>query len=77
MPNGMQSSRKQQGERRKPPSATDAKTRDLFKKIGDTKGTCHTKIGTIKDENREDLSEQNRLRKEKVARIHGTIQKSS
>ena len=26
------------------------KTRDLFKKIRDTKGTCHAKMGTIKDE---------------------------
>ena len=25
------------------------KTRDLFKKIGDTKGTFHAKMGTIKD----------------------------
>ena len=28
------------------------KTRDLFKKIRDTKGTLHTKIGTIKDRNK-------------------------
>ena len=28
------------------------KTRDLFKKIRDTKGTLHAKIGTIKDRNR-------------------------
>ena len=27
------------------------KTRDLFKKIGDTKGTFHVKMGTIKDRN--------------------------
>ena len=27
------------------------KTKDLFKKIGDTKGTFHAKIGTIKDRN--------------------------
>ena len=27
------------------------KTRDLFKKIRDTKGTFHTKMGTIKDRN--------------------------
>ena len=27
------------------------KTRDLFKKIGDTKGTVHAKMGTIKDRN--------------------------
>ena len=28
------------------------KTRDLFKKIGDTKGTFHAKMGSIKDRNR-------------------------
>ena len=27
------------------------KTRNLFKKIRDTKGTCHAKVGTIKDRN--------------------------
>ena len=27
------------------------KTRDLFKKIRDTKGTCHVKMGSIKDRN--------------------------
>ena len=31
------------------------KTRDLFKKIRDTKGTFHAKIGTIKDRNCMDL----------------------
>ena len=33
------------------------KTRDLFKKIRDTKGTFHSKIGTIKDRNGMDLTE--------------------
>ena len=33
------------------------KTRDLFKKIRDTKGTFHTKMGTIKDRNGMDLIE--------------------
>ena len=33
------------------------KTRDLFKKTGDTKGTFHAKIGTIKDKNGKDLTE--------------------
>ena len=33
------------------------KTRDHFKKIGDTKGTFHAKMGTIKDPNRMDLKE--------------------
>ena len=32
-------------------------TRDLFKKIRDTKGTCHVKMGTIKDRNTMDLTE--------------------
>ena len=33
------------------------KTRDLFKKIRVTKGTFHAKIGTIKDRNGKDLTE--------------------
>ena len=33
------------------------KTRDFFKKIGDTKGTFHTKMGSIKDRNGMDLTE--------------------
>ena len=33
------------------------KTRDLFKKIRDTKGTCHAKMGSIKDRNGRDLRE--------------------
>ena len=33
------------------------KTRDLFKKIRDTKGTFHAKMGTIKDRNGVDLTE--------------------
>ena len=33
------------------------KTRDLFKKTRDTKGTFHAKIGTIKDRNIMDLTE--------------------
>ena len=33
------------------------KTRYLFKKIGDTKGTFHAKMGTIKDRNSMDLTE--------------------
>ena len=33
------------------------KTRDLFKKIGDSKGTFHEKMGTIKDRNGMDLTE--------------------
>ena len=37
-------------------------TRDLFKKIRDTKGTFHAKMGTIKDRNDMDLQKQNILR---------------
>ena len=33
------------------------KTRDLFKKIRDTKGTCHAKMGSIKDRHGMDLTE--------------------
>ena len=36
---------------------TVEKTRDLFKKIKDTKGTFHAKMGTIKDRNGMDLTE--------------------
>ena len=39
------------------------KTRDLFKKIRDTKGTFHAKIGTRKDRNGMDLTEAERLRR--------------
>ena len=39
------------------------KTRDLFKKIRDTKGTFHAKMGTIKDMNSMDLTEQMILRR--------------
>ena len=38
------------------------KTRDLFKKIRDTKGTFHAKMGSIKDRNGMDLTEQKLLR---------------
>ena len=34
------------------------KTRDLFKKIRDTKGTFHAKMGSIKDRNGMDLTER-------------------
>ena len=39
------------------------KTRDLFKKIRDTKGTFHANMSTIKDRNGKDLTEQTRLRR--------------
>ena len=39
------------------------KTRDRFKKIRDTKGTFHAKMGLIKDRNGMDLTEQKILRR--------------
>jgi len=39
------------------------KTRDLFKKIRDTKGTLHTKMGTINDGNGMDLTEAEDIKK--------------
>ena len=48
------------------------KTRDLFKKIRDTKGTLHAKMGSIKDRNGMDLTA------EEVARIQRrNVQKRS
>ena len=44
------------------------KTRDLFKKIRDTKGRFHAKMGSIKDRNGMDLTEA-----EEIARIHRRI----
>ena len=43
------------------------KTRDLFKKIRDTKGTFHAKMGSIMDRNCMDLTEAGEI---KVARIY-------
>ena len=39
------------------------KTRDLFKKIRDIKGTFHAKVGTIKDRNGMDITEAEDIRK--------------
>ena len=39
------------------------KTRDLFKKIRDTKGTFHAKMGSIKDRNGMDLTEREDTKK--------------
>ena len=39
------------------------KTRDLFKKIRDTKGTFHATMGTIKDKNGMDLTEVEDIKK--------------
>ena len=39
------------------------KTTDLFKKIRDTKGTFHAKMGSIKDKNGMDLTEAEDIKK--------------
>ena len=39
------------------------KTRDLFKKMRDTKGTVHAKMGTIKERNGMDLTEAEDIKK--------------
>ena len=68
MPIGMQSSKEEQGEIRKPFSVISAKeieenNRDLFKKMRDTKGNFHAKTGTIKDKNCIDLTEAEDIKK--------------
>ena len=52
------------------------KTRDLFKKIRDTKGTFHAKMGTIKDRNGMDLTEAEDIKK-RWEEHRRTIQKRS
>ena len=57
------------------------KTRDLFKKIGDIKGTFHARMGMIKDRNSKNLREVEEILRYteelyKIHRMHGrTIQK--
>ena len=52
------------------------KTRDLFKKIRDTKGTFHAKMGTIKDISGTDLTESENIKK-RWKEYRRTIQKRS
>ena len=52
------------------------KTRDLFKKIKYTKGTFHAKMGTIKDRNGMDLTEEGDIKK-RWQEHRRTIQKRS
>ena len=69
----MQSFKEEQGEIRKPFSVINAKkieennrmgkTRDLFKKIRDTRGNFHANMGTIKDKNDMDLVEAEDIKK--------------
>ena len=51
------------------------KTRDLFKKIRDTKGTFHAKMGSIKDKTSKDLTKAEEIKKK--WQKHTTVQKSS
>ena len=53
------------------------KTRDLFKKIRDTKGTFHAKMGSIKDRNGMDLKEAEDIKKRWPIIHRRTIQKKS
>ena len=46
------------------------KTRDLFKKIRDTKGTFHAKTGSIKDRNSMDLTEAEYIKKRWQELLH-------
>ena len=70
----MQTSKEERGERRKPSSVISAekqkktlewerKTRDLFKKIRDTKRTFHAKMGSIKDRICMDVTEAEDIKK--------------
>jgi len=55
-----------ENEKREPKSEESSrmrKIRDLFKKIGDTKETFHTRMGTIKDRNGKDLTEADEIKK--------------
>ena len=53
------------------------KTRDLFKKTRDTKGTFHAKMGSIKDRNDMDLTEAEDIRKRWQEYTGRTVQKRS
>ena len=53
------------------------KTRDLFKKIRDSKGTFHAKMGSIKDRNGLDLTEAEDIKKRWQEYTEETVQKRS
>ena len=69
----MQSLREQQGKMRTPSSVINTKKqkkiewkrRDLFKKIRGTKGTFHTKMGSIKNRNSMNLTEAEDVKKKR------------
>ena len=54
-----------------------AKTRDLFKKISDTKGTFHAKMGSIKHRNGMDLTEAEDIKKRWQEYTEELVQKRS
>ena len=51
------------------------KTRDLFKKIRDTKGTFHAKMGSVKDRNGRDLTEAEDIKKRRQEYTEGLYKK--
>ena len=53
------------------------KSRDLFKKLRDTKGTFHAKMGSIKDRKGMDLTEAEDIKKRWQEYTENTIQKRS
>ena len=64
----MKISKGKQRETRKPFEVNNAnkqreKNRDLFQKIGGTKGTFHAKMGTIQDRNSKDITEAEDIKK--------------
>ena len=72
IPSEIQSSKEQQGEIRKPSSVINAKKQretieckrlEISKKIRDTKGTFHAKMGSIKERNGVDLPEVEDIKK--------------
>ena len=80
----MQSSKEQQGDKKaffsdqcKEIEENDrlGKTRDLFKKIRDTKGTFHAKMGSIKDRNGMDLTEAEDIKKRQQEYTEGLYKK--
>ena len=80
----MQSSKEQQGYKKaffsdqcKEIEENDrlGKTRDLFKKIRDTKGTFHAKMGTIKDRTGMDITEAEDIKKRQQEYTEGLQEK--
>ena len=53
------------------------KTRDFFKKIGDSKGAFHVMINRIKDKNGKDLTEAERIKKRWQEQTEELYKKSS